>query len=51
MVIYCSAEMEITRIFYFLQKWPTDKSYFLAKEILMTERTYKKDLDVLNSVS
>lgn len=31
------------------RKWPTDKSYFLAKEILMTERTYKKDLDILNS--
>jgi FERM, RhoGEF and pleckstrin domain protein 2 len=33
------------------KKWPTDKSYFLAKEILMTERTYKKDLDVINAVS
>lgn len=32
-----------------MQKWPTDKSYFLAKEILMTERTYKKDLDILNT--
>lgn len=29
------------------QKWPTEKEYFLAKEILMTERTYKKDLDIL----
>ncbi|KAH8294883.1 hypothetical protein KR018_003853, partial [Drosophila ironensis] len=31
------------------RKWPTEPSYFLAKELLMTERTYKKDLDVLNS--
>ncbi|XP_037950420.1 FERM, ARHGEF and pleckstrin domain-containing protein 1 isoform X2 [Teleopsis dalmanni] len=30
------------------RKWPTEKSYFLAKELLMTERTYKKDLDILN---
>lgn len=30
-----------------LQKWPSEKEYFLAKEILMTERTYKKDLDIL----
>lgn len=33
------------------RKWPTDKAYFLSKEILMTERTYKRDLDVINSVS
>lgn len=32
------------------KKWPTDKSYFYAKELLMTERTYKKDLDVINTV-
>lgn len=31
-----------------IRKWPTEKSYFLAKELLMTERTYKKDLDILN---
>lgn len=31
------------------KKWPTDKAYFLAKEFLMTERTYKKDLDILNT--
>lgn len=31
------------------KKWPTDKAYFLAKELLMTERTYKKDLDILNA--
>lgn len=33
------------------RKWPADKAYFLTKEILMTERTYKRDLDVINSVS
>lgn len=32
------------------KKWPTDKAYFFAKEILMTERTYKRDLDVINTV-
>lgn len=30
---------------------PTDKTYYIAKEILMTELTYKKDLDVINVVS
>ncbi|GLV37815.1 Chondrocyte-derived ezrin-like domain containing protein [Carabus blaptoides fortunei] len=29
-------------------RWPTDKAYFIAKEILTTELTYKKDLDVIN---
>lgn len=28
---------------------PTEASYFLAREVLMTERTYKKDLDILNT--
>ncbi|XP_044268600.1 FERM, ARHGEF and pleckstrin domain-containing protein 1-like isoform X1 [Tribolium madens] len=27
---------------------PIDKTYYIAKEILMTELTYKKDLDVIN---
>lgn len=27
-----------------------DKTYYIAKEILMTELTYKKDLDVINMV-
>jgi len=30
------------------KRHPTDKAYFIAKEILMTERTYKKDLEVIN---
>uniref|UniRef100_A0AAR2LJT2 FERM, ARHGEF and pleckstrin domain-containing protein 2 n=1 Tax=Pygocentrus nattereri TaxID=42514 RepID=A0AAR2LJT2_PYGNA len=29
------------------QRYPTDKAYFIAKEILMTERTYLKDLEVI----
>lgn len=29
----------------------SDKTYYIAKEILMTELTYKKDLDVINVVS
>ena len=32
-------------------KLPIDKTYYIAKEILMTELTYKKDLDVINVVS
>ena len=41
-------DMEFFGIF---QRYPTDRAYFIAKEILMTERTYKKDLEVLNLVS
>lgn len=33
------------------RKYPSDKAYFIAKEILTTERTYKKDLEVINLVS
>ena len=33
------------------QRYPTERPYFIAKEILMTERTYKKDLEILNVVS
>uniref|UniRef100_A0A668AJB3 FERM, ARHGEF and pleckstrin domain-containing protein 2 n=1 Tax=Myripristis murdjan TaxID=586833 RepID=A0A668AJB3_9TELE len=29
------------------QRYPTDKAYFIAKEILTTERTYLKDLEVI----
>lgn len=32
------------------KKWPTDKAYYISKEILMTERTYRRDLDVINLV-
>jgi hypothetical protein len=32
------------------QRYPTDRAYFIAKEILMTERTFKKDLEVINLV-
>lgn len=32
------------------QRYPTDRAYFIAKEILMTERTYKKDLEVISLV-
>lgn len=41
-------------LFFFLfnkQRWPTDKAYYIAKELLMTERTYKKDLDMINVVT
>lgn len=31
-------------------RFMSDKSYYIAKEILMTELTYKKDLDVINVV-
>ena len=33
-----------------LQRYPADKAYYIAKELLMTERTYKKDLEVLTVV-
>lgn len=33
------------------QSYPTDKAYFIAKEILATERTYLKDLEVITVVS
>lgn len=33
------------------KKWPTDKAYYVSKEILMTERTYRRDLDVINVVN
>nr|XP_047933268.1 FERM, ARHGEF and pleckstrin domain-containing protein 2 isoform X2 [Anser cygnoides] len=29
------------------KRYPTDKAYFIAKEILATERTYLKDLEVI----
>ena len=32
-------------------RYGADKTYYIAKEILMTELTYKKDLDVINVVS
>lgn len=34
----------------FFQRCPTDKAYFIAKEILATERTYLKDLEVITVV-
>lgn len=32
------------------QRFPTDRAYFIAKELLTTERTYVKDLEVLTVV-
>lgn len=32
------------------QRFPTDKAYFIAKEVSTTERTYLKDLEVITSV-
>uniref|UniRef100_A0A8D3DAG9 FERM, ARHGEF and pleckstrin domain-containing protein 1 n=1 Tax=Scophthalmus maximus TaxID=52904 RepID=A0A8D3DAG9_SCOMX len=32
------------------KKYPTDKAYFIAKELLTTERTYLKDLQVVTEV-
>jgi len=34
----------------FLQR-PSDRAYFIAKELLVTERTYRKDLEVISFVS
>lgn len=33
------------------QRHPTEKPYYIAKELLMTERTYKKDLEVIDLVT
>lgn len=41
-------EMNVPLVF---QRYPTDKAYFIAKEILTTERTYLKDLEVITVVS
>ncbi|XP_023243661.1 FERM, ARHGEF and pleckstrin domain-containing protein 1-like [Centruroides sculpturatus] len=30
------------------RRLPTDRAYFIAKEMVMTERTYKKDLELIN---
>uniref|UniRef100_A0A4W4GKR0 FERM, ARHGEF and pleckstrin domain-containing protein 1 n=1 Tax=Electrophorus electricus TaxID=8005 RepID=A0A4W4GKR0_ELEEL len=30
-----------------IQRFPTDKAYFIAKELLTTERTYLKDLELI----
>ena len=37
--------------FILFQRYPADKAYYIAKELLMTERTYKKDLEVITVVS
>ena len=33
------------------QRHLVDRAYYIAKELLMTERTYKKDLEVITVVS
>uniref|UniRef100_A0A8D3B0M6 FERM, ARHGEF and pleckstrin domain-containing protein 1 n=1 Tax=Scophthalmus maximus TaxID=52904 RepID=A0A8D3B0M6_SCOMX len=33
------------------KRFPTDRAYFIAKELLTTERTYLKDLEVITVVS
>ena len=33
------------------QRNTVDKAYYIAKELLMTERTYRKDLEVITVVS
>ncbi|MEQ2201997.1 hypothetical protein XENOCAPTIV_022036 [Xenoophorus captivus] len=32
------------------KRFPTDRAYFIAKELLTTERTYLKDLEVMTVV-
>uniref|UniRef100_A0A8C0LI65 FERM, ARHGEF and pleckstrin domain-containing protein 1 n=1 Tax=Canis lupus dingo TaxID=286419 RepID=A0A8C0LI65_CANLU len=36
-------------LLWILQRFPTDKAYFIAKEVSTTERTYLKDLEVITS--
>jgi hypothetical protein len=33
-----------------MQRFPNDRAYFIAKELLTTERTYLKDLEVVSVV-
>ena len=33
-----------------VQKFLADRTYYIVKELLMTERTYKKDLEVITVV-
>uniref|UniRef100_A0A8C2F1P2 FERM, RhoGEF and pleckstrin domain protein 2 n=1 Tax=Cyprinus carpio TaxID=7962 RepID=A0A8C2F1P2_CYPCA len=40
-----------SQLCFYFQRYPTDKAYFIAKEILTTERTYLKDLEVITVVS
>lgn len=37
-------------VWLFFQRFPTDRAYFIAKELLTTERTYVKDLEVVTVV-
>lgn len=32
------------------RRYPADNAFYIAKELLMTERTYKKDLEVISIV-
>lgn len=49
--VHCIPPFSIICNYFNFQKYPTDRAYFIAKEILMTERTYKKDLEVISLVS
>lgn len=40
----------MVKCLYCVQKFPTDKAYFIAKELLTTERTFIKDLQVITEV-
>lgn len=35
----------------YLQRFANENAYYVVKELLMTERTYKKDLEVIAVVS
>lgn len=41
---------DVLSLLWVLQRFPTDKAYFIAKEVSTTERTYLKDLEVITSV-
>lgn len=45
--IFCVLIFFVLLIF---QRFPTDRAYFIAKELLTTERTYVKDLEVVTVV-
>lgn len=51
MVVHAWYQFSWPLLYFISQRHTTDRAYFIAKEMLMTERTYKKDLSVINVVS
>jgi FERM/RhoGEF/pleckstrin domain protein 2 len=54
-IYLCCHDLVLCKRYYMVflgfQKHTVDKAYYIAKELLMTERTYRKDLEVILVVS